>query len=226
MQDWGGAAFRWTDEAGKPTAGTTIWSIGDAAGDAFAPSKSSFMINPRRRPARFAAGAAQRGMQRSRQDGRLEYGKFGWVIDPEGNKVELWQPPEGLRPSSRQPPQDQPGTAMCELAAADAPILVLVDNVTDNLSSPRIRGERGRFWRRGGRRLPAAPQVARRTDCLAPSLHGVATSRRRSCSTPGPTRRCSRETSSDSVSTWVRSTESFSPTDTGITAAPCSVRWR
>ena len=24
-----------------------------------------------------------------------EYGKFGWVIDPEGNKIELWQPPEG-----------------------------------------------------------------------------------------------------------------------------------
>ena len=24
-----------------------------------------------------------------------EYGKFGWVVDPEGNKVELWEPPEG-----------------------------------------------------------------------------------------------------------------------------------
>jgi predicted enzyme related to lactoylglutathione lyase len=24
-----------------------------------------------------------------------EYGKFGWVMDPEGNKVELWQPPVG-----------------------------------------------------------------------------------------------------------------------------------
>jgi len=24
-----------------------------------------------------------------------EYGKFAWVIDPEGNKVELWQPPAG-----------------------------------------------------------------------------------------------------------------------------------
>jgi predicted enzyme related to lactoylglutathione lyase len=24
-----------------------------------------------------------------------EYGKFGWLMDPEGNKVELWQPPEG-----------------------------------------------------------------------------------------------------------------------------------
>jgi predicted enzyme related to lactoylglutathione lyase len=24
-----------------------------------------------------------------------EYGTFGWVLDPEGNKVELWQPPAG-----------------------------------------------------------------------------------------------------------------------------------
>jgi len=24
-----------------------------------------------------------------------EYGQFGWVIDPEGNKVKLWQPPAG-----------------------------------------------------------------------------------------------------------------------------------
>ena len=31
VQDWGGAAFRCTDEAGKPAAGTTIWSIASAA---------------------------------------------------------------------------------------------------------------------------------------------------------------------------------------------------
>ena len=24
-----------------------------------------------------------------------EYGKFGWVMDPEGNKLELWEPPAG-----------------------------------------------------------------------------------------------------------------------------------
>ena len=24
-----------------------------------------------------------------------EYGKFGWVVDPDGNKIELWEPPEG-----------------------------------------------------------------------------------------------------------------------------------
>ncbi|MFN9451844.1 MAG: VOC family protein, partial [Rubrivivax sp.] len=28
-----------------------------------------------------------------------EYGKFGWVMDPEGNTVELWQPPAGKQPS-------------------------------------------------------------------------------------------------------------------------------
>ena len=96
VQDWGGAAFRWTDEAGKPTAGTTIWSIGDAAGDAFAPSTSSFMIN-------YRVADLHGLLQTLRSEGcnvvdktdDSEYGKFGWVIDPEGNKIELWQPPEG-----------------------------------------------------------------------------------------------------------------------------------
>jgi len=30
------------------------------------------------------------------------YGKFGWVYDPEGNKIELWEPPRGQRPSSHE----------------------------------------------------------------------------------------------------------------------------
>jgi hypothetical protein len=24
-----------------------------------------------------------------------EHGKFGWVMDPEGNRIELWEPPPG-----------------------------------------------------------------------------------------------------------------------------------
>lgn len=47
VQQWGGAAFTWTDGAGKPIAGTTLWSIGDASSDHFAPGKSSFMVNYR-----------------------------------------------------------------------------------------------------------------------------------------------------------------------------------
>jgi predicted enzyme related to lactoylglutathione lyase len=30
---------------------------------------------------------------------RSEYGAFGWVMDPEGNRVELWQPPQGEPPA-------------------------------------------------------------------------------------------------------------------------------
>lgn len=35
------------------------------------------------------------GCQVLDQTDESEFGKFGWVIDPEGNKVELWQPPDG-----------------------------------------------------------------------------------------------------------------------------------
>ena len=76
--------------------GTTVWSIGAADGNQFAPSKSPFMINYR------VENLAAR-LQALRDEGcnvldkmdDSEYGKFGWVVDPEGNKVELWQPPPG-----------------------------------------------------------------------------------------------------------------------------------
>ncbi|MGH7926226.1 MAG: VOC family protein, partial [Candidatus Binatia bacterium] len=45
VQEWGGAAFTWTDDTGKPTKGTTIWSVGGSGN--FAPSKASFMVNYR-----------------------------------------------------------------------------------------------------------------------------------------------------------------------------------
>ena len=40
VQDWGGAAFIWADSDGNPMKGTTVWSIGRAGGDQFAPSIS------------------------------------------------------------------------------------------------------------------------------------------------------------------------------------------
>ena len=96
VQSWGGAAFAWADDTGRPIAGTTAWSIGAAGDDAFAPSRSSFMINYRvddlvalRQALRDEGCDVLDAMDDS------EYGKFGWVMDPEGNKVELWQPPEG-----------------------------------------------------------------------------------------------------------------------------------
>ena len=96
VQEWGGAAFRWIDEAGKPVAGTTVWSIGPADGDYFAPSESSFMINYRVADLNAVLQALRsEGCDVLEKTDDSEYGKFGWVIDLEGNKVELWQPPEG-----------------------------------------------------------------------------------------------------------------------------------
>jgi len=96
VQDWGGTAFTWTDAAGNPAKGTTAWSIGSADGDHFAPSTSSFMGNDRVEDlAALLQALREEGCNVLEKTDDSEYGKFGWVIDPEGNKVELWQPPAG-----------------------------------------------------------------------------------------------------------------------------------
>lgn len=94
VQAWGGAVFRWVDAAGVPTNGVTAWSIGD--GSSFAPGKTSFMINYRVADLRGLLKALRgEGCEVLEKVDESEYGIFGWVMDPEGNKVELWQPPEG-----------------------------------------------------------------------------------------------------------------------------------
>src|SRR5437870_4246047 len=96
VQSWGGAAFDWTDSEGNPTKGTTAWSIGPADGKHFAPSKSTFMVNYRVEDlAALLQALREEGCNVLEKTDDSEYGKFGWVMDPEGNKVELWQPPQG-----------------------------------------------------------------------------------------------------------------------------------
>lgn len=96
VQEWGGAAFRWDDAEGNPTTGTTVWNVSDGAGDYFAPSTAPFMVNYRVADLRALIQALRKeGCNVLDKTEESEYGKFGWVIDPEGNKVELWEPPVG-----------------------------------------------------------------------------------------------------------------------------------
>jgi predicted enzyme related to lactoylglutathione lyase len=96
VQPWGGAAFEWTDGDGKPIAGTTAWNIASAQSDQFAPSTAPFMVNYRVDDLDALVNALrEEGCNVLEKVDDSEYGKFGWVIDPEGNKVELWQPPVG-----------------------------------------------------------------------------------------------------------------------------------
>jgi len=96
VQPWGGTAFTWADGAGRPVAGTTVWSIAEAQSDQFAPGNASFMINYRVEDLHgLVRTLREEGCNVLEKIDESEYGKFAWVIDPEGNKVELWQPPAG-----------------------------------------------------------------------------------------------------------------------------------
>ena len=96
VQDWGGAVFPWADAEGTPVAGTTVWSIFAADNDYFDPSPAPFMVN-------FRVADLHALLATLRSEGcnvvdkveESEFGKFGWVFDLEGNKIELWEPPPG-----------------------------------------------------------------------------------------------------------------------------------
>ncbi|GAB1256068.1 glyoxalase/bleomycin resistance/dioxygenase family protein [Aurantivibrio plasticivorans] len=96
VQEWGGTAFESTDSSGNSTGGTTIWSVSSEQDAPFAPGNASFMINYRVDDLlSLITVLKEEGCHVLDKIDDSEYGKFAWVIDPEGNKVELWQPPTG-----------------------------------------------------------------------------------------------------------------------------------
>lgn len=95
ITEWGGVAFRWADDPAG-AAGTTIWNPFAADTTYFAPGTASFMINYRVDDVHaLVATLREAGCAVDDKVETSEYGTFGWVVDPEGNKLELWQPPQG-----------------------------------------------------------------------------------------------------------------------------------
>jgi predicted enzyme related to lactoylglutathione lyase len=95
VEKWGGVSFQWVTPDNPAGTGTTIWNPFKDDTSYFAPSKASFMINYRVHDLHALLAALR--AEGCDVDGKVdesEYGKFGWVQDPEGNRVELWQPPE------------------------------------------------------------------------------------------------------------------------------------
>lgn len=89
-QDWGGAMFK-DDES---RAGHTLWSPFKADTQYFGGGSQAFMINFRVDDLDGLLIALRRaGVDVDDKSEASEYGKFGWFTDPEGNRVELWQPP-------------------------------------------------------------------------------------------------------------------------------------
>ena len=100
VEEWGGVSFRWADDdPSGAREGTTIWSPFKADTGYFAPSEASFMINFRVADLNALLDALRaEGCHVDEKVQDSEFGKFGWVMDPDGNRVELWEPP--ARPSA------------------------------------------------------------------------------------------------------------------------------
>jgi predicted enzyme related to lactoylglutathione lyase len=93
VEAWGGAVFR-VVEADLHRGAQTVWSPFKSDTDYFAPSTKACMVNFRVRDLdAMLAQLHAAGVEPVAKTEASEYGRFGWVMDPEGNKVELWEPP-------------------------------------------------------------------------------------------------------------------------------------
>jgi len=94
LSPYGGANFEWTDEVPKGT-GSTAWSIFKDDADYF-PVAQQAMVNYRVDDIDgLLEKLAAAGVTIDPKRDDSEFGRFAWITDPEGNRVELWQPLAG-----------------------------------------------------------------------------------------------------------------------------------
>ncbi len=90
LEDWGGVRF--DEDAARP--GFTLWAPFAADTSYFGPGPQPYMIN-------FRVDDLDALLAQLRADGvtvdertdNNELGRFGWIVDPDGTRIELWQPP-------------------------------------------------------------------------------------------------------------------------------------
>ena len=87
-----GAEFHWRDaEDGSP--GTTAWAIFDESSDYFDPSRAGFMLNYRVDDLDAVLDALRaEGVEIDPKREEYDFGRFAWIMDPDGNRIELWEP--------------------------------------------------------------------------------------------------------------------------------------
>ncbi len=96
QNDYGGWDFS-HKAAGEafPEGGRTIFAPFASGNDYFAPSTLPYMINLMVDDLDgVLARCAEAGIKEVDERQTYDYGHFGWIMDPDGRKVELWQPIE------------------------------------------------------------------------------------------------------------------------------------
>lgn len=93
--DGSGATFEWRDADDPQQKGMTIWSVFPHTTKYFGAGNSSFMINYRVENLDALLDALKdEGVQIDPHREDTDYGRFAWIIDPDGNRIELWEPPK------------------------------------------------------------------------------------------------------------------------------------
>jgi predicted enzyme related to lactoylglutathione lyase len=92
LEEWGGAILDWRNDRADD-GGLTVWCLAAPDSDWFSPSESPLMIN-------YRVDDLHEMLEQLRSAGveivggpeAHENGKFAWIMDPDNNKVELWEP--------------------------------------------------------------------------------------------------------------------------------------
>jgi catechol 2,3-dioxygenase-like lactoylglutathione lyase family enzyme len=85
--------FEWRDKDHPDQKGVTAWSIFPADTKYFAPGSASFMVDFRvANLERLLAQLRQEGVKVDEKIDDESNGRFGWAMDAEGNRIELWEP--------------------------------------------------------------------------------------------------------------------------------------
>ncbi len=93
-ESYGGFTFNWQDDKQRPDKGYTIWSPFKEDTEYINPSNKDFMFNFIVEDLdTLLAKLKEEGIDQVGEIEDSEFGKFAWIMDPEDNKIELWEPP-------------------------------------------------------------------------------------------------------------------------------------
>ena len=90
LEPWGGATFRY-DATGHPA--VAVWNAFPEGESYLAPSRRDFMLDFAVDDLdAFLTRLEAKGVTILKRDDSDPNGKFAWILDPDGTKIELWQP--------------------------------------------------------------------------------------------------------------------------------------
>ena len=94
LTPYGGVDFEWREKDSPEKPGNTVWALFPEGTEYFGPGEQQVMVNYRVDDLdgllqQLEAAGVEIDLRRQSD----ENGRFAWIVDPEGNRVELWEPP-------------------------------------------------------------------------------------------------------------------------------------